>query len=123
MLAQAQKRRTKRVIPESRDVSIECFSCRRPFYAVVPLLSHVCPDCQLKRPKPPERHKYSVTEAYEGRRVYIVKKFIEVGGKPYWQHCHEACDIEDARAVIPEGARRFSKSLLDPSDVVETWIS
>ena len=119
----AQKRRTRKLLPESRDVSIECLSCRKPFFAVIPLLSHVCPDCQLERPKRAERCKFSVTEAYEGRRVYIVKKFMEVGGRAYWQHCHEAIELEDARAVIPEGARRFSKSLLDPSDVVETWIS
>lgn len=119
----AQKRKTKKVAFPSRDVSIECLSCQRPFAAVVPLLSHICPDCQLGRAMRPERSKFSVTEAYEGRRIYIVKRFIEVGGKAYWQHFHEACDIEKAREVIPEGARRFSKSLSDPSDVVETWIS
>lgn len=119
----AQKRRARKSFPESRDVSIECFSCQRLFQAVVPLLSHVCPDCQLERPKRPERCKFSVTETFEGRRVFIVKKFMEVGGKPYWQHYHEADDIEKARTVIPEGSRRYNKSLLDPSDVVETWIS
>jgi hypothetical protein len=117
-----QRRRSRRCLSENRDIAIECLSCQKTFYAVVPLLSHICPDCQLQRPKRPERSKFSVTEAFEGRRVFIVKKFMEVGGKPYWQHYHEADDIENARTVIPEGARRYSKGILDPSDVVETWI-
>lgn len=119
----ALKRKPKGYSQSSRDVLVECFSCRETYVAAIPLLSRTCPACQLRRHMPPERAKFSVTEAFEGRRVYIVKRFIQVGQKAYWQHFHEACDIEEARMVIPEGARRFSKNVLDPSDVVETWIS
>lgn len=119
----AHKRKPKKAFVPNRDIAIECLSCRKTFAAVIPLLSRTCPDCQLARSLRPEKYKYAVTEAYEGRRVFIVKKFMQVGANAYWQHCHEACDLEEARTAIPEGARRYGKNLLDPSDVVETWIS
>jgi hypothetical protein len=119
----AHRRKPKKPVSASRDISIECLACRKNFQAVIPVLSRICPGCHLSRTMRPERFKYSVTEAFEGRRVYIVKRFTQVGANAYWQYCHEAVDIEDARAAIPEGARRYSKGLLDPSDVVETWIS
>lgn len=118
----AQKRKAKHSMFQNRDITVECFECRKAFYAAIPILSRICPTCQLGKAQRPERSKYSVTEVFEGRRVYIVKRFMEVEGNPYWQHCGESCDIEEVRSAIPEGARRYSKSLLDSPDVVETWI-
>jgi hypothetical protein len=105
-----------------REVQVDCFKCHQPFVASVPVLTRVCPGCQLTRSTRPERCKFAVTETCEGKRMYIVKRFVEVGGFAYWQHWHEAADIEGARTVIPNGARRFDKGLSDSPDVVETWI-
>ena len=122
MTAAVKKRRPRGQDMLSREVSIGCLRCTRPFLSSVPVLSRVCPRCQLARSVRPERCKFSVTTAFEGKQVYIVKRCLEVGGSSFWQHWYEAADIEDARMAIPDGARRFGKSLSDPSDVVETWI-